>query len=313
MSEIIGVGMGSRNGAQDTMAGPLPVFRAANTPPAQIHVAKLCGLTPWNMDGGARLGLPGVLPPSISVLLLTSGLANAVSSPIPLARTLFCEPLRAPVRGVFCFGGAMVFLIDGFNLYHSLRDAEGELGHGCRWLDLRRLCDSVRRSTTSERAPADVEYFSALATHRQNARPDSVDRHRVYISVLEATGVSISLGQFKKKEARCRWCGRINVTHEEKETDVAIGGRLVECAATGIDFVMLMSGDTDLLPAIRTARRVRSTIRIGIAFPYWRANAALKQETDFSVRMTPRLYASCQFGNSVSLGAGQLAVRPDGW
>jgi len=37
----------------------------------------------------------------------------------------------------------VVCLIDGFNLYHSLRDLERGHGHSLRWLDLKALCSSL--------------------------------------------------------------------------------------------------------------------------------------------------------------------------
>jgi len=39
--------------------------------------------------------------------------------------------------------GRTAFLVDGFNLYHSLKDAQFALGgRSTRWLDLRSFCSS---------------------------------------------------------------------------------------------------------------------------------------------------------------------------
>ena len=41
-----------------------------------------------------------------------------------------------------------VFLVDGFNVYHSLRDAEADLGGvSTRWLNLRSLLSSESNNT----------------------------------------------------------------------------------------------------------------------------------------------------------------------
>ena len=47
------------------------------------------------------------------------------------------------------------FFIDGFNLYHSLKD----YARDCRWLDLRKLCESYLRENEQL---GDVYYFTAV-------------------------------------------------------------------------------------------------------------------------------------------------------
>lgn len=63
----------------------------------------------------------------------------------------------------------VAFLIDGFNLYHSLRELERLTKSPVKWLDLTRLCSAYLhavRSALGERVElAAVTYFSALATH----------------------------------------------------------------------------------------------------------------------------------------------------
>ncbi len=72
----------------------------------------------------------------------------------------------------------MAFLIDGFNLYHSLVDARraGVL-KPTRWLDLRALCEWVMPQFDPDATLGPIHYFSALATHT----PEKVSRHNAYI------------------------------------------------------------------------------------------------------------------------------------
>jgi hypothetical protein len=57
-------------------------------------------------------------------------------------------------------------------------------------------------------------------------------------------------------------------THEEKETDVAIACKLLELLCQGrCDTAVLMTGDTDIAPAIRTAKLLYPTADIAVAFP----------------------------------------------
>ncbi len=81
--------------------------------------------------------------------------------------------------------------------------------------------------------------------------PDKAARHATYVAALRATGVEVQLHRFKEKEV---WC-KAYVHHEEKETDVAIAVKLLElCAVDACETVVIVTGDTDLAPAIRTAK-----------------------------------------------------------
>jgi len=164
------------------------------------------------------------------------------------------------------------FLIDGFNLYHSVREAARALGgSGTKWLDIRSLCPSYLHIVGSGAEVAEIHYFSALATHLEAANPDVTTRHRSFIQCLKATGVIVELARFNKKTLRCEHCGGTLVRREEKETDVAIAARLIELLVSDhADSVILMSGDTDLAPAVRLAKQLFPEKTIGFAFPYGR-------------------------------------------
>ena len=73
-----------------------------------------------------------------------------------------------------------------------------------------------------------------------------------YLEALRATGVETRLGQFKRRQRTCPFCGRRFVTFEEKETDVAIGATMTRLVCDdACDTVVLVTGDTDLVPAFR--------------------------------------------------------------
>ena len=149
----------------------------------------------------------------------------------------------------------VVYLVDGFNLYHSLREAERSRGRSLRWLDLSALCSSLLHAVPGRSELAGVIYFSALARHMETARPGTVARHLRYLDALQATGVETVLSQFKRRQVRCPYCGRVRDRWEEKQTDVGIAVRLMKLAAVGAcGRVFVVSGDTDLVPAISEAR-----------------------------------------------------------
>ena len=70
--------------------------------------------------------------------------------------------------------GRIAFLVDGFNLYHSLKDASFRLGlrgAGTRWLDLRSLCASFLHAIGGGAQLSSIFYFSALARHLEARGP----------------------------------------------------------------------------------------------------------------------------------------------
>ena len=101
------------------------------------------------------------------------------------------------------------FLIDGFNVYHSLKEASKHLGlggYGTRWLDLHSLCRSYLHLFGPKATLGGVYYFTAFAHHVK--RPNVVKRHKDYISCLKHTGVQVELSRFKEKHtARIRILG----------------------------------------------------------------------------------------------------------
>jgi uncharacterized LabA/DUF88 family protein len=210
----------------------------------------------------------------------------------------------------------VVFLVDGFNLYHSLAEAQRD-SHGktTKWLDLQALCSSflpVAARVVSERAElASIHYFSASPTHRSQSK---IDRHALYTRCLSATGVSVHLGRFKRKSGTCPHCGRGYTTHEEKETDVAIASRLFEVlAADSADVVILMTGDTDLAPAVATCKHLFPGRPVLFAFPYRRANSELRKLAPESFSVKLRSYRSNQFSDPLVLGDGSSISKPSSW
>jgi len=211
----------------------------------------------------------------------------------------------------------IIFLIDGFNLYHSLKHASRDLrlgGTGTRWLNIRAMCESYRYIIGRTAIISSIYYFSALATHLEGTKPDVTRRHRRYIECLEDTGITVELGRFKAKEVHCTSCHAIMIRHEEKETDVAIAVKLLEvCILDQCDTAVIMTGDTDLAPAIRTVRRLCPDKQIWVGFPYHRHNAELKLLAHRSFDIKKEQYTKHQFPDPYRLTSGRLLAKPAQW
>ncbi len=150
--------------------------------------------------------------------------------------------------------------IDGFNLYHGLRD---RFRHRYLWLDLVKLVTRLRPNDSLN----GVKYFTAMVRNDPPAQARQLD----YLSALSVHSgplLQIVRGRYQARNVSCRQCGSSWTSYEEKETDVNIAVSLVADAAAGAaDVALLISADSDLCPAIRTARAVAPTLGMIAVFP----------------------------------------------
>jgi uncharacterized LabA/DUF88 family protein len=161
----------------------------------------------------------------------------------------------------------VITYIDGFNLYHAIC----EITPACpwlKWLNLWKLSESLLRA---DQELVEANYFSAYSTWT----PDRYKRHRDYTAALQAEGVSLVLGKFKRKYLTCHKCGREYETREEKETDVNIALRIVtDGLLDRYDTAILISADTDLRPALDMARKLNPQKRVVVVAPPHRRSRA---------------------------------------
>ncbi|MBI5169807.1 MAG: NYN domain-containing protein [Candidatus Eisenbacteria bacterium] len=205
------------------------------------------------------------------------------------------------------------FLVDGFNLYHSLSRASDE-GVRCKWLDVGALCRSLLPDLGRAARLRSVTFFTASPNHVEVRSPGAVVRHREYVSALAAYGVVAELGRFKARVRRCSCCGEAFESHEEKETDVAIAVRMMSLLwHHDCDAIVLVSADGDLVPAIREARQCFPRVPIYCAFPFGRGSHDLRAIASGVIRLRRDRYAAHQLPDLVVLPDGSTARRPPGW
>ena len=147
--------------------------------------------------------------------------------------------------------------IDGFNLYHAIKDLKERL----KWLNLMKLANLLIGKNTQE--IVSVKYFSALGNHFSNTEfVHRLTRHRAYVKALEAKGVDVRLGNFAKRDMhyssprgsyyRAKWR-----RYEEKQTDVGIAVNLINDAHLDLfDRALVISLDTDMIPAFKAMAEV---------------------------------------------------------
>ncbi len=211
----------------------------------------------------------------------------------------------------------VAFLIDGLNVYHSMKAAlDSGLVQHAKWLNYVDFCQSLLRDVVffrSDSVLSSVNYFTALATHIPDC--SLVQRHRTLIEVLDSLGTKTVLGNFKKKKVTCKaQCGLRFVSCEEKETDVNIAISLLRLFLNDqCDTAVVMSDDTDLVPAISAAKEIYPNKRIGVAFPYKRSNSHFKKVADFTFKLSAERYQQYQLAEVCFGSDGRVLVKPPDW
>ena len=236
-------------------------------------------------------------------------------------------PLRVAIWRVFTSMNRVTFLIDGFNLYHSTVDLARSQGLRVKWLNIYSLCSSFLYLIGQNAAIAEIYYFSAFADHLND--PNIIKRHRDYIECLKSTGIIPEMGRFKPKDVTCPFHSQLvkssptNIVcpirgkftkHEEKETDIAIAAKLFEIMFKNkCDTAVLVTGDTDLTPAVETCKRLFPTKAIRFAFPYGRHNQELKTLLPGSFKIHAGSYVQHLFPDPVRLPDGTEICKPTSW
>jgi uncharacterized LabA/DUF88 family protein len=198
-----------------------------------------------------------------------------------------------------------IFFIDGFNLYHSLIGTyPGKQNY--KWIDLKKLC---MRFLEPKDSLLDIYYFTALCIWDSN----KANRHQIYISALENTGVNVIKGKFKTVTKKCRGkCKEEYQTHEEKRTDVSIGVKLFSLA-NDYEKAFVMSADSDLVPAIEEARKYFPDKKFICVIPVGKKAEELKSICDESRKMKEKHICSSLFDKDITLADGNLISCPVEW
>lgn len=160
----------------------------------------------------------------------------------------------------------VIAYIDGFNLYHALKDLKDER---LKWVNLWSLMKSIVRGDEELIA---VKYFSAYATWKA----EQYAHHRTYVAFLEHFGVEAIMGKFKgRKIIICNNCKNKWEHHEEKETDVNLALGVVRDGIEGeFNRAIIVTADSDLVPAIKQGRELFPEREMFIATPPGRHKSA---------------------------------------
>lgn len=218
---------------------------------------------------------------------------------------------RMPDQGLLMRVG---LFIDGFNLYHSLIEAERHHpGPGVKWLDPLKLARNCLPALGPDARLISVDWFSAIPEHLQARDPEKLQRHRLYLRALQSLDspkIEIHLGRIRRNP--------MSPSHEprwsEKGTDVALACRVLELGVRDtFDEALVVSGDTDYLPLPTALERLCPGKRVRFALPFRRSPTALLRASPGSFILSPEIYRASQLENPLRLANGRMLHAPGAW
>lgn len=203
-----------------------------------------------------------------------------------------------------------IVYIDGFNLYYGALK-----GTTNKWLNL----ESYFTRLLPHDEVAAIKYFSAPVNGAAG------DRQADYLLALDTLPlVSVILGKFKNKTSTCHvpactFAGDKRFqTSEEKRTDVNIAVHLLDDAyQNNADKLVIVSGDSDLIPPIQMIRlrfpNIKIVVYVPAISPIRGAAVELRSAAHANRTLPENLLSKSQFPASVPDGAGGFIAKPAGW
>jgi uncharacterized LabA/DUF88 family protein len=151
--------------------------------------------------------------------------------------------------------------IDGFNWYYAIFKRRPEW----KWLNIQSFFDEIR----PDEEVCAIKMFSAYVEPEAQSSA-ARDRQKAYFAALcGIQRVKIVLGKYQQREVTCRAsCGMKYLAPEEKKTDVNIAVHILNDVVKGLtDSIAVVSGDSDLEPAIFWVKENYERVKITVYIP----------------------------------------------
>jgi uncharacterized LabA/DUF88 family protein len=159
----------------------------------------------------------------------------------------------------------VTFYIDGFNFYYGLRNKKkiDKKWQCVYWIDVVKLFNQF---LSPNQILEKVIYFTASPLNK-----DKSNRQGAFLNtnkVLNNGKFEFVKGKYIQTIIQCPNCKYAILKPEEKKTDVNIAIRMIgDCVGNKTDVIVLVSGDSDLLPALEFIHQKYPQKKIRVYFP----------------------------------------------
>lgn len=165
----------------------------------------------------------------------------------------------------------VIIYIDGFNLYFGIRSEAIKRGskdepdpkwYRYMWLDLHGMSTQM---LNSQQELVGIRYFTAPITGSKGKQ----DRQNAYLDAIRTLPlVGVTFGRFEPDRKDCDRCGHPAYHPQEKKTDVNIATALIcDALEDKYDTAIIVTGDSDLVPALEAVKSLKPQKRFIVAFP----------------------------------------------
>ena len=165
------------------------------------------------------------------------------------------------------------FYFDGFNFYYGLKNKshQDRVWKNFYWIDFVKLCEQF---LGPDQIIEKVKYFSAAPLNAgKQSRQSALFKAN---KLINGDKFEIIRGKYYKKNIKCNICNQVFQMPEEKRTDVNISVHLMgDCALDKTDHLILITADSDLVPAIEFIKENYPHKKIKIYFPPTNSSADL--------------------------------------
>jgi 6-hydroxy-3-succinoylpyridine 3-monooxygenase len=203
-----------------------------------------------------------------------------------------------------------IVYIDGFNFYYG-----AVKGTPHKWLNLQKYFELLRQDDDLQK----IWYFTAKVSGDQLARQETYFDALATLPLIEMV-----FGLYKLKNLRCkiRACGyqgnKSYKVPEEKGTDVNIALQMLDDAYQGAcDRIILVSGDSDLVPAVKLVKKrhpeIQVTVYIPASDPRRGAATELRSVADKHKTLPTALLSKAQFPQSLTGASRKNICKPSNW
>ena len=199
----------------------------------------------------------------------------------------------------------MIVYVDGFNLYFGLRSKKWRKYY---WLDIVKFAENLLRP---HQELVEVNYFSARHT-----KPDKSKRQDAFFQANKLSPkFTLHLGKYLAKDVECNFCKNIIHSYEEKETDVRMAtSMLADVYNKKCDLTVLISADSDLVPAIERIKEISPAHKIVSFFPPNRTSNNLKKWSNGTkVLSNKNLFENSLLPEKLTLPDGYELKCPQKW
>lgn len=209
-----------------------------------------------------------------------------------------------------------IIYIDAFNWYY------GVFMHrpAWKWLNLQSYFEALR---PDEEVVA-VRFFTAVVEPRHHTSVKR-DRQKRYLKALATLPkVQVIMGKYQERTVTCRAapCPRklVYTVAEEKKTDVNLAIQLIDDAIQRrAESMIIVSGDSDLEPAVEWVRRNHPAIKVGVYIPALEEGRQRRRNDNYQrMQVNCRLLPLGEIARhvlpaTVALQDGSTVERPTEW